>query len=907
MAASLRCLLACLLYGVFVNADLSIDCGVRNEAREGSDHVITCDGLDENSTVIWRFVRGNSPPLPVGECNGENSCTLHDSSLYQMTRAGDSSTVRVKEVTRVGETVLGQWRCQQTGQQASCSVYQIIYPAVVNRDRCSIVFNESSKLVNARCSIIKAFPMAQCSWFYYREGHTIKDVPGSDTETTFTSYGQPDRIYYRGECRIHEMPIPKDEGDYVFRVRIMPGGVEPDVDFAGTNRVAHPGQPRLTDCIKTYIDYDKQKQSAPNTVICACSASELGSPPGHLVLSHPNGTDVKASPSAAIPLHLKDLNREDSGRPFPCSVRHHTGNRDVNYTPLLAYGPDHVFITPFNTQETSVTLQCFSAGTNPMPEITWHFESIDVSRIGPSDKGRQVNCTAKNPKRINSLKSAQPYYIGGQGPRPVERTADLQLNMAVIRCLLAFLLFSQLVEAEWEVDCGIRNEASEGREHIITCSGLDENSTVEWRHVFTGTNPTTIGHCTAGNTCTNNASSLYEITRNGASSTVRVKNVTREGETVRGEWRCQQSGQQVTCWVHQIIYPAEVNRDRCSIVFNESSKLVNARCSIVKAFPMAQCLWRYHREKGSDSMKQGRRLYPARRPRGLSGTVASLDRVAVKGHTIKDVPGSDTQTTFTMYGQPGRIYYRGEIHEMPIPKEEGDYVFRVRITPGEVEPTVDFTGTNRVAHPSEPHLIDCITDYVDFDKYGQSTPNGVICKCSVPELGSPPGHLVLRHPSGSDVTSSPSAPILLHFEDLNREDSGRPFRCSVQHHTGNRAVNYTPLLAYGPDHAFITPSSADEKSVTLKCFSAGTNPMPDITWHYDNIDVSRVDIGDTYKDGSYYIRTLTITIGPSDKGRQVNCTAENPKRSNSLKSAQPYYIGGQGPMPGTDGSIVVFV
>nr|KAG5711666.1 hypothetical protein BaRGS_016848 [Batillaria attramentaria] len=492
-----------------------------------------------------------------------------------MTRAGDSSTVRVKEVTRVGETVLGQWRCQQTGQQASCSVYQIIYPAVVNRDRCSIVFNESSKLVNARCSIIKAFPMAQCSWFYYREGHTIKDVPGSDTETTFTSYGQPDRIYYRGECRIHEMPIPKDEGDYVFRVRIMPGGVEPDVDFAGTNRVD---------------------------------------------------------------------------------------------------GPDHVFITPFNTQETSVTLQCFSAGTNPMPEITWHFESIDVSRvdeedtykdgsyyirtitikIGPSDKGRQVNCTAKNPKRINSLKSAQPYYIGGQGPRPD---------------------------------------------------------------------------------------------------------------------------------------PAEVNRDRCSIVFNESSKLVNARCSIVKA-----------------------------------------------------------------------------IHEMPIPKEEGDYVFRVRITPGEVEPTVDFTGTNRVAHPSEPRLIDCITDYVDFDKYGQSTPNGVIYKEKKNEKKTRAGGRKERRREQEEERK----------EDESRRKKGKKTRAGGrkerrrEQEEERKEDESRRKKGKKKEHKKLYYEYADEKSVTLKCFSAGTNPMPDITWHYDNIDVSRVDIGDTYKDGSYYIRTLTITVDRPERQRETS-------------------------------------
>lgn len=416
------------------NGQISINCGPRNEARESQSHNITCDGLDVNSTVQWKFVYGESPPQSLGECN-INSCSVADNSRYEIFRAGSQSTVRVRRVTRTGGEVLGQWRCQQNGTQpAQCLVSQIVFPAQVNNNQCIISFNESSKLVNARCVIIKSNPPTSCSWKYYRTGHSLQDVKGSDTSTTFSPYHDSDngQIYYTGECRIHEMPVPAEEGEYVFRVLILPGGVEPAVSFSTTNVVAHPKLPVLKDCKSDWIDLDRVNAGV---VICTCTAPDVGSPPGHLLLRHPNGTDVKSSPTGVIPLHIRDVARVDSEREFPCFVQHHTGMMTVTYTPKLTYGPDRVFINEVDTGDaSSIQLTCFAAGTNPQPDITWHYKgdagkmeigdtykdgSFYIStltlKIDNADRGREVLCDAVNLNRPDSKKWAAPYTIpGGQ-------------------------------------------------------------------------------------------------------------------------------------------------------------------------------------------------------------------------------------------------------------------------------------------------------------------------------------------------------------------------------------------------------------------------------------------------------------------------------------------------------------
>lgn len=324
----------------------------------------------------------------------------------------------MQRVERDGKTVVGEWRCQQDGASKACTVSKVIWPPVVNRGQCSVSFNEYHHEVNAECHIVKVFPEATCQWLYNRVGFTSQDVSSSNVKVTRREYSDANgEVFYETFCSIDKMTLPKEEGNYEFRVLISPGALAPSVVFNGSNAIARPSTPVLSNCMTGYVDFSTY---SPDALICRCETVNMGSPTGLLQWIHPENNVILSEKTPVIDLLLKAVDKTFSSRTFTCIVQHHTGPVNVTYAPKLAYGP--VSVTVIDETDTGSeyhTFRCMVRDVNPQPEITWAGE-IEIQRqehtkpdgsayvnviVFKVKQNTQVTCSAKNPQRENSLKT----------------------------------------------------------------------------------------------------------------------------------------------------------------------------------------------------------------------------------------------------------------------------------------------------------------------------------------------------------------------------------------------------------------------------------------------------------------------------------------------------------------------
>lgn len=344
---------------------LQLDCGPGAEAEEKTQHTLTCEGLQANDTIYWTKYDRNLGKITVATCDATGSCQTNFSTRYDVKRPNNiTSTLKILDVKRDDTFVEGEWSCViRSNETASCYVTVVFLPHV---GECTVGFNEQSGQVTGRCEMHKVYPSPTCNWYERLEGQET-DIPSNQTILTLTQYvdSSSSQIYFRGECML-KRPLPVTAGSYSYKVLIIPGLVEPLVDFTTTKRVAVPAPPVLRNCPQDYV-------TNADASSCTCATSDLGSPQGSIAWYDPNKNVVLRNTSLILALPFSRVTAEFSGQTYRCGVVHHTGSLSVDYVPKIAAPPNKPKLSGFDKNNvyeigTTLSLQCLADGG--LPAIT---------------------------------------------------------------------------------------------------------------------------------------------------------------------------------------------------------------------------------------------------------------------------------------------------------------------------------------------------------------------------------------------------------------------------------------------------------------------------------------------------------------------------------------------------------
>ncbi|KAK7502944.1 hypothetical protein BaRGS_00005893 [Batillaria attramentaria] len=267
-----------------------LDCGPGGEAREGSDHTLTCDGIQDGQPVAWIKTAPVFGDITVASCTDVSSCQSNFTSKYDVTRPSNvSSTLKILDVERDDAPDIGE---------------------------CVVGFDEMTSQVNGRCEMHKVYPRPTCSWY-----QTLQYVDASKHQ-----------IYFRATCDLHS-PLPTSPGTYSYKVLITPGLVEPQITYTTTTVVAFPATPTLRNCPQDYV-------TDADVTSCTCVTTDLGSPQGYLAWYDPSNTIILRNTSLVLTLPFSDVIAENSEATYRCAAVHHTGSPNVSYTPKIAVAPN---------------------------------------------------------------------------------------------------------------------------------------------------------------------------------------------------------------------------------------------------------------------------------------------------------------------------------------------------------------------------------------------------------------------------------------------------------------------------------------------------------------------------------------------------------------------------------------
>lgn len=339
-----------------------LDCGLGGEAVERSEHTLTCGGLQAGGTVQWTKKDQNSVTNAVASCAGSGPCLNNYPSKYEVTRAsGTTSILKILQVTRDLSFIGGDWTCTALSS-STCSI-TVIYPP--DHDGCEVRFDETSGKVLGQCVLHKIYPSPTCTWSEQFQGSQWIQIPHNQTTLSETQFvdSSNSQVYIRATCQLHR-PLPATVGSYSYKVLVIPGHVEPVVNFTSTNTIRLPVSPSLTSsCPSDYV-------TDARIASCPCVTSDLGSPPARLAWLDPDGRSVVSASTLTLALTFSDITAVYNGGAYHCEVQHHTGSSRVPYFPKIAVRPnkptvrDHNNNTAFSPGQTT-TLQCAADGGRP--------------------------------------------------------------------------------------------------------------------------------------------------------------------------------------------------------------------------------------------------------------------------------------------------------------------------------------------------------------------------------------------------------------------------------------------------------------------------------------------------------------------------------------------------------------
>ncbi|XP_025100032.1 uncharacterized protein LOC112567552 [Pomacea canaliculata] len=158
------------------------------------------------------------------------------------------------------------------------------------------------------------------------------------------------------------------------------------------------GQPNVltTDCPK-YV-------SEGNNLSCTCQTTDYIANTGDF-------SPYWKEQSDSAQLVKNDVSRHDNGTVFTCVMKWGEGKVTMNYTLLVAYGPEKVQISGPSTFITNgsqdITLTCSTTGSYPEASFYWGIMNMKCQPPNPTptcifrprgryDEGRNISCTAFN-------------------------------------------------------------------------------------------------------------------------------------------------------------------------------------------------------------------------------------------------------------------------------------------------------------------------------------------------------------------------------------------------------------------------------------------------------------------------------------------------------------------------------
>ncbi|PVD32626.1 hypothetical protein C0Q70_08069 [Pomacea canaliculata] len=382
------------------------------------------------------------------------------------------------------------------------------------------------------------------------------------------------------------------------------------------------------------------------------------------------------------------------------------------------------------------------------------------------------------------------------------------------------------------LDCGSYGEAIEGAGHLLTCQGLRTGDTVWWIKLSDVHGNISIANCTGDTTCLNKYQDKYEVTRVNETSQLQISRVVRDNTFVEGVWMCYTTTEESHCSI-KTVYPPDLGQ--CQVRFDNTKQKVIGECEIHKIFPKPVCDW----------FQQ------------------------ILGSNKTSVPSTMTPTTVTPYvNSAGLTYFRSSCDmELPLPTREGVYFYLLQITPGYQTHNLTFTSTNIVRAPGQPQLLNCPITYVVSTDVAS-------CTCNTSDLGSPRGSLSWRNPEGTTFVEVLDTTLTLRFTDVAPQYNGRPYRCTVNHYTQSKDVEFTPRIAESPGSPFIDGFFNDYKvndELNMTCSSRGG--IPPIQRVYFAC-AGQSDMTDM-RSGELVTSLLTFRMSDSYRDALCVCFADN--------------------------------
>ncbi|PVD27690.1 hypothetical protein C0Q70_12858 [Pomacea canaliculata] len=204
------------------------------------------------------------------------------------------------------------------------------------------------------------------------------------------------------------------------------------------------GQPNVltTDCPK-YV-------SEGNNLSCTCQTTDYIANTGDF-------SPYWKEQSDSAQLVKNDVSRHDNGTVFTCVMKWGEGKVTMNYTLLVAYGPEKVQISGPSTFITNgsqdITLTCSTTGSYPEASFYWGIMNMKCQPPNPTptcifrprgryDEGRNISCTAFN-KETGTYSPLDIYTLRLHFEK---RHPPLDLLMAVIiGCLTSVALIAKKV------------------------------------------------------------------------------------------------------------------------------------------------------------------------------------------------------------------------------------------------------------------------------------------------------------------------------------------------------------------------------------------------------------------------------------------------------------------------------
>ncbi|KAK7505827.1 hypothetical protein BaRGS_00003098, partial [Batillaria attramentaria] len=675
--------------------------------------------------------------------------------------------------------------------------------------------NTSPWSVLSQCDVTKAYSALQrysCQLFMEHDDSS-KTVAGPSIPMETKPIDNGD--YVSGTCEM-TADLSPDDGRYTYTVMISPGRLNFTAAFTGTNEIRRPSSVRMAHTCPEYVDEG-------SNLDCTCTATDLGSPPG----------SVEWDGTQSARLQRANVQRQDDRTIFRCRVLWNTASFGTgSYTLRVSRQPS----TPLNhtcpkyvTEGSDLDCTCTTSDFGVPPGTTQWLESgssrLVRSRVPREFAGTTFTCQLVwREQVVQSLTytvSTAPSGALIQQARSEGLASGMGAGVGiglVVALVCVLVLVIVLWRRGWRLPCAGDRGANQDVE-------MGPPPTSSQSRELGGGAPS------AGDTedCSGssgmyeglqhnqmNVPSAYEELHMGAgASNTKAKKPrvydncafdpdgARGGNTPNADRPRAKKGRKKKQSV-----PAQDSS--CTVQFrtNTSPWSVLSQCDVTKAY---SALHRY-----------------------------SCQLFMEHDDSSKTVAGPSIHMKTKPIGNGNYVSGTCEM-TADLPPDDGRYNYTVMISPGRLNVTAAFTGTNEIRRPSSVRMAHTCPEYVDEG-------SNLNCTCTATDPGSPPGSVEW------DGTKTER----LQRANVRRQDDRTIFRCRLLWNTASFGTgSYTLRVSQPPSRlTHNCPEYASEGSSVRCSCSADDVGHPAGTPRWT-------------QTGSEYISLTNVSL--VDQGKKFQC------------------------------------